>query len=256
MRTSDRKCSAGIGAFTLIELLVVIAIVAILASLLLPALSQAKGRALSMRCLGNVKQLQLGWTLYAHENNDRLVPNWAEAPGWPDYTKIYNTTNSWVCGSARTDASTAGIRQGALWPYVESEGVYRCPSDKSRWPYGQQVAPRPWNISLDVALGADTDFGTEKLCGVRQPSRCFTFIDEEAKSMTSGCFYIDPYYQRVWFMVPGERDRGHGANVAFVDCHAAFQKWKYLGRTRTGGSSECKNAEDRADWDWLMSGIQ
>jgi prepilin-type processing-associated H-X9-DG protein len=93
----------------------------------------------------------------------------------------------------------------------------------------------------------------EKLCEVAQATRCFAFIDEEAKSITSGCFFIHPAYDGLWFMVPGERDRGCGANVAFVDGHAVFQKWNYLGRTRAGGWSECKNAADRADWDWLMS---
>jgi prepilin-type N-terminal cleavage/methylation domain-containing protein len=132
MKTTAWKELFESAAFTLIELLVVIATIAILASLLLPALAQAKQRAQSMRCLSNVKQLQLGWMLYADDHENRLVPNWSMMPGWPDYTRIYGVTNSWVCGSARTDPSAAGIRQGALWPYIQSESLYRCPSDKSR----------------------------------------------------------------------------------------------------------------------------
>jgi prepilin-type N-terminal cleavage/methylation domain-containing protein len=61
--------------FTLIQLLVVIAIIAILASLLLPARSRAKGKAQSVACLNNLKQLQLGWSMYVDDNNDWLVPN-------------------------------------------------------------------------------------------------------------------------------------------------------------------------------------
>src|SRR3989442_14344933 len=68
-------------AFTLVELLVVIAIIAILAALLLPALSKAKSKAHSIACLNNLKQLQLAWTMYADDNRDRLVPNFAG--GWP-----------------------------------------------------------------------------------------------------------------------------------------------------------------------------
>jgi len=62
-------------AFTLIELLVVITIIGVIAALLLPALAKAKQSAQSTKCLSNLKQLQLAWLSYAHDNNDRLVLN-------------------------------------------------------------------------------------------------------------------------------------------------------------------------------------
>src|ERR1051326_6214083 len=73
-------------AFTLIELLVVIAVIAILASLLLPALGRAKTTAYTTACLSNLKQLQLCWHLYAHDNDDVLTPN--------NYVDVVSPSNS------------------------------------------------------------------------------------------------------------------------------------------------------------------
>ena len=252
-------------AFTLIELLVVIAIIAILAAMLLPALGRAKGMALSIQCNSNLKQLQLAWQMYAQDHNERLVPNWIIWNG-SDWKATRSTTNSWVSGSAWTDPSTAGIQQGALWDYVKNVGSYRCPSDKSAWNYPgtSTPCPRPFNVGLNFGLHGGENGQTGKayrpemmitLTEIRRPAQVFTFMDSCETSMTSAGFLADPLQPGVWYTIPGERDRGCGANVAFADGHVQFQKWQYLGRVRTGVQTPVKNTADRADLRWVLDGM-
>jgi prepilin-type N-terminal cleavage/methylation domain-containing protein/prepilin-type processing-associated H-X9-DG protein len=261
---SVEKHPASICAFTLIELLVVIAIIAILAALLLPALNNANATARSAGCLNNLRQLQLAWLSYAHDNQDRLVPNWIimGSGGWQ---ASFGTTNSWVSGTAFTSASTAGIREGALWPHTQkNDGIYRCPSDKSLWPYGATRAPRPFNFALSIAMNGRIDDTTTsqseprikvKLANIGGPANVFTFIDKQESSMTHGTFVLDAGQTVNWYTLPGERDRRCGANVAFADGHVDFHKWRYLGRIRTEMRTRFKNEVDRADLIWVLSRV-
>src|SRR5438105_869756 len=128
MRTECHSRNGGRG-FTLIELLVVIAIIAILASMLLPALAKAKTKAQGIKCLSNLKQLQLAWHFYAGDNDDRLTSSGYIRPVEP---------TAWVNGWLDFSPSTTDNTNTALLQdpekskfarYLQSVDVYRCPAD-------------------------------------------------------------------------------------------------------------------------------
>src|SRR5438132_3894409 len=124
LRSSNGKDGVQRFAFTLIELLMVIAIIAILAGLLLPALSKAKAQALNVACLNNLKQLQICSHLYALDHNDVLPPNnfvYDVETGEP--SAGFSTNWTWCPGITRFDTTTANIEHGLLFPYNRSFGI-------------------------------------------------------------------------------------------------------------------------------------
>jgi prepilin-type N-terminal cleavage/methylation domain-containing protein len=268
------------GGFTLVEALVVAAVIGILASLLLPALSSAKGRGYTVVCLNNQRQLALAWHLYAEDREGYLAYNY----GVPDteatiasgaFLNWANNVMSW--GDVKPgNTNDANLSRGGLGPYLAGvASPFRCPSDRALSAvqraagWRERVRSYSMNAMMGYA-GGYIKYGTNinnpnhkqfiRMGDIPNPSGIFVFIDEHPHSINDGYFLNKPDSNPPhWYDLPAAH-HNRGANLSFADMHIEYRKWVSVNTVHPVVEEPVKlpmkvaleDVDDRRDYDWLM----
>ncbi len=231
-------------AFTLIELLVVVAIIAILASLLIPALAKAKERSKRINCLNNQRQLMLAIAMYAIDNDDRVPyaavwPRNTNSPVWVQGELDFNPKNpsNWNV--------TYDILISPLFRYCgESTAIWRCPADRSTVTVDGRPMPRVRTLAMNGWVGGEVNQAPPEIAGpwrvfrklsdmtVPGPSETWVLIDQREDAINPTAeFSLDmtgfpgSTASQQFFDYPAMH-HNLGAILSFGDGHAEYHHWR------------------------------
>jgi len=252
-------------AFTLIELLVVIAIIAILAAMLLPALSKAKEKALGTKCMANMKQLVTAWTLYYGDNDDKLVLNNHTA------LNLAQTNLTWCTGWMKNNGGgyRAGSETDPVWfmnallgRYAVNPLIYRCPADKiaippAREPYVRSVTMNIWMNdqplrNVAAIAGTPPKEAFQRIISMNKPDNLFVFIHEDPNTIEDGVYRLDntPLPHTVMENAPAAL-HNNGSTLAFADGHSEIHRWDRI--AKNNGVPVVVSTGNPTDATWLKS---
>lgn len=233
--------------FTLVELLVVIGIIALLISILLPALNKAREDAKRIMALNNARQLTMAWLMYANDNKGHFcsadTQNIPPGSGVPPLGQPAVTNNpafwSWV-GSGNTQLD---ITSGMLWPYVKNFGTYKDPNDRIDYWHTFSI-----NGLLAGESGTNNGWQSGPLFTTAQIKRAyatFVFIEEmDPRGWLMNSFMINAYPSNNWSDMPANME-GNANIISFADGHGLV--WQYADpRTweMTNGGQPAPNSGD------------